>query len=377
MKPIPAIVESVVAPAIAQVRSIYSELREVDAQVEKADKRFEEAERSRTKQREAQARLRLDLGRALSEVRKQWPKRGPNARGWGEFLEREGIDQATAWRYMELAGYAEISCTEESVNENSAPPTYADAGIDKRPRKESIEAGRFDPDDVADKPAPTTNDPARTSGRGKPQWLMQAIVRDYTREGDLVCDPLAGFGSTLLAAKATFRRAVGAEIDHAIALESAVGETRLGDWRIALADVDMVDAVITDPPYSERTHEAVKQFGERKDGCAVDGLGPTYEAWTRDHVFDFVRAWSDRTRGWMVALTDHHLIPDWQDAYEDVGRYAFAPVVCVIRAMSVRLRGDGPSSWAVYAMVARPRDLSKWGTLPGAYVGTRNREEAE
>jgi DNA modification methylase len=35
----------------------------------------------------------------------------------------------------------------------------------------------------------------------------------------------------------------------------------------------------------------------------------------------------------------------------------------------VRLNGDGPSSWMLYANVARPKRLSKWGTLPGGYTG--------
>ena len=48
---------------------------------------------------------------------------------------------------------------------------------------------------------------------GKPAWLMRAIVRDYTRPGDLVCDPCAGGGTTLLAALSEGRRAVGAEMD--------------------------------------------------------------------------------------------------------------------------------------------------------------------
>ena len=47
----------------------------------------------------------------------------------------------------------------------------------------------------------------------KPLWLMRAIIRDYTRPGDLVCDPCAGGGTTLLAAAMEGRRAVGAEID--------------------------------------------------------------------------------------------------------------------------------------------------------------------
>lgn len=46
---------------------------------------------------------------------------------------------------------------------------------------------------------------------GKPLGLMRAIVRDYSRPGDLVCDPFVGSGTTLLAAVMEGRRAVGAE----------------------------------------------------------------------------------------------------------------------------------------------------------------------
>lgn len=46
---------------------------------------------------------------------------------------------------------------------------------------------------------------------GKPLWLMQSLVRDYSKPGDLVCDPCAGGGTTLLAAAIEGRRAVGAE----------------------------------------------------------------------------------------------------------------------------------------------------------------------
>jgi len=42
-------------------------------------------------------------------------------------------------------------------------------------------------------------------------WLMRAIVSDYSRPGDLVCDPFAGGGTTLLAAAIEGRRAIGAE----------------------------------------------------------------------------------------------------------------------------------------------------------------------
>jgi site-specific DNA-methyltransferase (adenine-specific) len=49
---------------------------------------------------------------------------------------------------------------------------------------------------------------------GKPLWAMRALVRDYSRPGDIVCDPTAGGGTTLLAAAIEGRRAVGAEMNE-------------------------------------------------------------------------------------------------------------------------------------------------------------------
>jgi site-specific DNA-methyltransferase (adenine-specific) len=48
---------------------------------------------------------------------------------------------------------------------------------------------------------------------GKPLWLMSAIVRDYTAPGDIVCDPCAGGGTTLVAAVEAGRIAIGCEPD--------------------------------------------------------------------------------------------------------------------------------------------------------------------
>lgn len=65
----------------------------------------------------------------------------------------------------------------------------------------------------------------RTKMRGgKPLWLMRAIVRDYVRLTDVVCDPCAGSGTTLIAARAEGRTAIGAEPDPA---RFAVAQERL------------------------------------------------------------------------------------------------------------------------------------------------------
>jgi site-specific DNA-methyltransferase (adenine-specific) len=52
---------------------------------------------------------------------------------------------------------------------------------------------------------------------GKPLWLMERLVEDYSRPGDLVVDPCCGAGTTLLAALRTGRRAIGGDVlrEHA------------------------------------------------------------------------------------------------------------------------------------------------------------------
>lgn len=150
-------------------------------------------------------------------------------------------------------------------------------------------------------------------------------------------------------------------------------DLRLGCWQDVLADVTC-DAIICDPPYGNRTHASVVV---RDDASGrTSGLCPDYSGWSPDDVRAFVTSWSSRCRGWMVTMTSHDLIPAWEAAHDEVGRYCFAPIPLVMRGMSVRMAGDGPSSWAVYAVVARPsnREFAAWGTLPGAYTGPRGDE---
>jgi len=363
---------------MAAVRANFSALCETDAQVEKIDKKFEDVEKTRARYRETQAKQRLELGRSLVELRKQWPARGPNSRGWGEFLKKEGIDERAARRYMELAGYVEkISDSDDVESENI--PTQREVSAARAAERTEGEGDRparirlVDPETQPDPVVLDVADAGPSSGRGKPEWLMQALVRHYSRLHNLVCDPFAGWCSTLRSARTEGRRAVGSEMDPGIAKQANDSDLRIGSWQESLADVGQVDAIITDPPYSARTHAAATT---RSDGSSAAGLTPTYAAWTPENVHEFVSAWSPRCRGWMVALTDSELIPAYTEAYRAAGRYAFAPLPIVIKGMSVRISGDGPSSWTVYAMVARPstREFVAWGTLPGAYVGTKSRE---
>lgn len=55
----------------------------------------------------------------------------------------------------------------------------------------------------------------RSAVRGaKPLWLMRALVRDYSKPGDLVCDPFSGSGTTARACQLEGRRFIGAEVNR-------------------------------------------------------------------------------------------------------------------------------------------------------------------
>lgn len=155
-------------------------------------------------------------------------------------------------------------------------------------------------------------------------------------------------------------------------------DLRLGRWQDVLADVEC-DALVVDAPYSEKTHAAHAPRTSVLTACERDAKWAArggkrrsigYEFFSPEDVRDFVQAWAPRTRGWFVSITDDLLAPVWRAELEAIGRYAFAPLACVDAGSRVRLAGDGPSNWTVYAVVARPRQgpFKKWGTLPGAYV---------
>ena len=149
-------------------------------------------------------------------------------------------------------------------------------------------------------------------------------------------------------------------------------EIREGRWQDALADIETVAAVITDPPYGAATHEghAGRTRTDIRDPLKMPAPLP-YSGWGRADVVEFVDAWAPRCRGWFVAMTSHDLYPVYRERLEAADRYVFAPLPLVTPGMSIRLCGDGPSSWTVWLVVARPRSLSKWGTLPGAYNGRK------
>jgi site-specific DNA-methyltransferase (adenine-specific) len=152
-------------------------------------------------------------------------------------------------------------------------------------------------------------------------------------------------------------------------------DLRLGRWQEALADVAEVDALIVDAPYSSRTHAGMrigvmKGVDPRPSARKYDRQTVAYDHWTPEDVDEFVAAWSPRTKGWIVSVTDHVLGPAWERAYQAAGLYTFHPLPFLEMGKQPRMSGDGPASWSCWIYVARPkqRRFQSWGSLPGAYV---------
>jgi DNA modification methylase len=103
-----------------------------------------------------------------------------------------------------------------------------------------------------------------------PDALVHYFLEKYTRPGDTVFDPFAGFGTTLLVAESLGRRAFGVEMDEArhqyvSKLLSHPGNLIQGDSRkLADLDIPQIDFSITSPPYD------------------LNVRGDVYAAWRQD-----------------------------------------------------------------------------------------------
>ncbi len=140
----------------------------------------------------------------------------------------------------------------------------------------------------------------------------------------------------------------------------------LGDCRDILPTLGKVDHIIADPPYSDRTHTAHdEQSQRRRDGADARQLG--YSALSEADAANLVALLS-ACPGWVVWMTDSELATFIRREFDRLGRTTFAPLPYHHPGRSVRLAGDGPSSWTDWIVVSRTKAQSKWGTLRGGYV---------
>ena len=246
-------------------------------------------------------------------------------------------------------------------------------------------------------PSELGHDRRKAHGANKPPRLMAKLIEFFSRTGELVLDPFAGVGGTLLGAAIARgpRRAIGLELDPRWAavyrdvvealcaerdgrgpeladlgpsdpagprtFDPGGAELRLGDSRELLRAIpdESVDFVATDPPYNVQLpmtmaggRLAEAHANRRTDYAMVSDDArdlanlPDYPAFL-DAMAEILRELLRVTRAGRYAV----LIV--RDAYQD-GRYVFTAADLASRASSVGWVPKGDVVWYQAGTRLRP-----------------------
>lgn len=106
-----------------------------------------------------------------------------------------------------------------------------------------------------------------------PIELPKKFIEEYTKEGEFVLDPFAGFGTTLLAAQELGRVGIGIEFEQSRAeyiKKHLIAPSRIihGDSRkLSSYDIPYCDLVLSSPPYmrSFDTENPMTNYTEQGD----------------------------------------------------------------------------------------------------------------
>jgi DNA modification methylase len=246
-------------------------------------------------------------------------------------------------------------------------------------------------------PSELGHDRRRAHGANKPPRLMARLIEFFSRSGELVLDPFAGVGGTLLGAAIARgpRRALGFELDPRWAavyretLEALVAERdglgprladlgqadpggersfdpsglemRVGDARRLLAELGdgSVDFVATDPPYNVQLRMtmaggrlAEDHANRRTDYAMVSDLEADLA-----NLPDYP-AFLDAMTGILgelhrVLRPGRYLALIVRDAYQD-GRYVFTAADLAARAQDAGFVAKGDIAWYQAGSRLRP-----------------------
>ena len=246
-------------------------------------------------------------------------------------------------------------------------------------------------------PSELGHDARRAHGANKPPRLMARLIEFFTKPGQLVLDPFAGVGGTLLGAAVARgpRRAIGFELSRrwaeiyaevvaaATATDGSPGlqladlgtqdpggprgfdpsgcELRVGDARQLLGELPAasVDFVATDPPYNVQLPMTMSggtlatAFANRRTDYAMVTDDPADLANAASYPA-FLDAMTD-----VLAQVRRVLVPGRyavlivRDAYQD-GRYVFTGADLAARGASVGLVPKGDLIWYQAGTRLRP-----------------------
>jgi len=251
-------------------------------------------------------------------------------------------------------------------------------------------------------PSELGHDRRRAHGANKPPRLMARLIEFFSRTGELVLDPFAGVGGTLLGAAIARgpRRAIGIELDprwtaiygevvrDALAERDGLGpvladlgshdpggprtfdpaglEMRLGDAAALLPTLATasVDVVATDPPYNVQLPMTMaggrlaERFANRRTDYAMVGDDPADIANSPDYPTYLDRMEAILAEVARVLRPGRYACLIVRDAYQG-GRYLFTAADLAARAERVGLVPKGDLIWHQAGTRLRPYGYPK------------------
>jgi DNA modification methylase len=237
----------------------------------------------------------------------------------------------------------------------------------------------------------------KAHGANKPPRLMARLIEFFTKSGELVLDPFAGVGGTLLGAAIARgpRRAIGielspawAEVYHRVVAEAVehrdgdgpaladLGasdpggvrsfdpsgcELRVGDALAILPDLadGSIDFVATDPPYNVQLPMTMaggrlaESFANRRTDYAMVTDDPADLANLPDYAAFLDRMTEALRELHRVLRPGRYAVLIVRDAYQD-GRYVFTGADLATRANEVGLVPKGDLIWYQAGTRLRP-----------------------
>jgi DNA modification methylase len=242
----------------------------------------------------------------------------------------------------------------------------------------------------------------RAHGANKPPRLMARLIEFFTRPGELVLDPFAGVGGTLLGAAISRgpRRAIGIELDprwvaiyqqvvrDALAerdgrgpvladlgaqdpggprtFDPAGAELRTGDCLRLLPDLasGSIDFVATDPPYNVQLQLTMaggplaERHANRRTDYAMIGDDPADFANAPDYGAFLERMENVLAEIARVLRPSRYAAVIVRDAYQE-GRYLFTGADLASRAARAGLTAKGDVIWHQSGARLRPYGYPK------------------
>ena len=121
---------------------------------------------------------------------------------WGDALEDAGLFSFSPLAFLHPGSRVRMT--------GDGPAQWSVWIVVARPRREPYSKWGALPGGYV-MPKDAQWEPKREIG-GKPEWLMRELVKHYSRPGDLICDPCAGWSTTGVAALKEGRKFIGSEI---------------------------------------------------------------------------------------------------------------------------------------------------------------------